>query len=814
MFSMTIIIVSIIIIITITIIITIRRRHPGHPIFRTHVIWGQGAAWQDRIQTAWLSQKTAQEFSAMERGETWDPTAPDAPNTSQAVLSWDCLEAQWSETTLYQCWKHQQMTMPNLPDHTGASQGPDTHFFSRHKADIRRAKTAVQCLGEVATFQEQDNVMDYNSAWGPEELGEVLARAHQHAVQANKREHFVLGSGVQNQTWIYRPERDGTLFLVDNQPWMAKYGLARLPPSRAIPLDWAEKRTRDAANWPGGEPPAPDMDKLGDEPCPYIVDSHGDAPAPDDPVFDFRLSILHAEGVEDETIFDPDSRLQSVTIPSYLRDRQRQKMKLKGLGGKRRRHSVWIKRLHPKRAQALAQKWQDTLAEQGREALEDGLVPAAAVNKKAKQFQKLLKLAKSMLQPRILSGSAGKASKGPGHLARAGAQQRRKSGLPASHPPLPPADTEVTDHELHNKQVVIVAEACTWPQWGQEGTITKVTQTSEGQYTCTFLSDHLPAFYFRGPPECFQRCLGATYAEAAPEQLDYRTANAARNVHAASNLLIGNDDPATLPALRYGELQEIQAMGGALLEIEGRVPVDSSELILPAVALQLAWPGDLDRSQEEQLKRVRDRLKAARFIWVALWAPHHYTLFEASRPDPETSFTLKIWDSALGDHAPSALMSTTLSNRLFDVQPPPNDCSPKRSQVDPWSCGIHTATRLEQRRRLARGEKPRRAFTLSETIARANDFLSRVRAGARQPKKKSRGIYLPKAPPPKPGPTPPRNWDPANDPQTWEEAKIRAEICTKCRPRVAGPGAQRFKGCADPGCMGAWFELVRVRPTS
>ena len=228
----------------------------------------------------------------------------------------------------------------------------------------------------------------------------------------------------------------------------------------------------------------------------------------------------------------------------------------------------------------------------------------------------------------------------------------------------------------------------------------------------------------------------------------------------------------------------------------------------------MSWPGGMDASQQKQLTEMRHDIQASRFIWVTLWAPHHYTLVEASRPGPETPWTLKLWDSLQGDHAPSALMATSLTTRLFDAQPPPNSCSPLRSQRDSWSCGIHTCLRVETQRRLARGEKPCRAPSLSEAITRANDFLSRVRAGTAQPKKKVKGIHLPKAAAPKPGPAPPRNWDPANDPQTWEEAQIRAEICTKCRPRVAGPGAQRFKGCADPGCMGAWFELVRVRPTS
>ena len=190
----------------------------------------------------------------------------------------------------------------------------------------------------------------------------------------------------------------------------------------------------------------------------------------------------------------------------------------------------------------------------------------------------------------------------------------------------------------------------------------------------------MPAFLYRGPPECFERVNDASKAQASPVNLDYRTANTASIVHRTREMLLGGDDPASLPALQHGDLQENQAMGCALLEVESRVAVPGAMLILPAVSLQLAWPGDLDASQEAQLSVVLHDIQTCKFVWVAIWAPSHYTLLEASRPDEDSPWALMLWDSLLGGHAPSSLMASTIARRLFDMDTLANACSAARSQ--------------------------------------------------------------------------------------------------------------------------------------
>ena len=746
------------------------------------MIWGQSSAWQDRLVTAWLIQKMGQEFTSMERGERWDPRAPDAPNTSQALHSWDCLESQWNDKTLYQAWKHQQMTMPVLPEHTRSAQGPDTHFFGRHKHHIKRAKAKVNLQGEISAYQQQGDVECYSAAWGPAELSETLAQAYLYAEEANRAEHFVIASGLQNQTWVYRPGHDGKLHLVDEEPWVHQQGLSRLPPSRSVTLASANKRTTEAQGWPGGEPPEPDLEKLGDEPVPYIP-VRPEIKNPDDPEFDIRCEGFAAAEVQDDSVFDPDSRLNYLEIPEHLRDRQGARLRQRD--NRKPRHQQWIKKLGPARTRKLAEQWRSKLARKGREALEQDLIPEASRSKASKQIKRLRALAKRGL------GKKGCPA------AKKGGRSPAPAPLPA--PEAPPEETDVLQHPLHSKAVLLVAESCPWPQWGREGTITKVTATSQGQLTCHFLADGVPAFFFRGPPESFERPSAATYASPSPASFDYRTADAASSVHRARDVILGADHPGTLPNLQHGEFLDIQAMGAAIMEIEGRVPVANSMLLLPAVCLQLAWPGDLDSSQERQLSDLRADMASCQVVWLVLWAPNHYTVLEARRPGADAPWTLLLWDSLLGDHAPSALMTSTIAPRLFLMEAPDNSCSPARSQRDSWSCWAHALIRLECRRRCARNEKPQPPLSFRDLIKRGNDFLARVRGAAapQAPSARKRGTRLPTAPPAKAARPKPRNWDPTNDPQTWADAKIRAEVCSKCRPRAAGPGLQTFKGCSD-----------------
>ena len=69
------------------------------------------------------------------------------------------------------------------------------------------------------------------------------------------------------------------LSLVEEEPWMQRARILRLPPGKAPQTVWAQNRTAGQHLWPNGEPQEPNLEELGSmregpdqDPAPEVAD--------------------------------------------------------------------------------------------------------------------------------------------------------------------------------------------------------------------------------------------------------------------------------------------------------------------------------------------------------------------------------------------------------------------------------------------------------------------------------------------------------------------------------------------------------------
>ena len=224
--------------------------NPDHIFWLYHDVYGQHSAWTDKVIAGWASDHVKKFFG-------------------QALIIQDCLDAQWAPETLFRCWENQQMTMPCVPTGTSYLQGPDVGYHKSQKQSVKWAKTVVQEKGEIAALQAG---RPYDPEWGVPEVAEVLGLAAEREHARNRKTEFVLQTSMSTQLLVYRPDGEGHLRLVDDEPWFQENrNCRRMPPSKGIEPGWAEARTTDARAWPKGVPPEPDwavLDPGGEPPHP------------------------------------------------------------------------------------------------------------------------------------------------------------------------------------------------------------------------------------------------------------------------------------------------------------------------------------------------------------------------------------------------------------------------------------------------------------------------------------------------------------------------------------------------------------------
>ena len=67
-----------------------RRQFPDHPFWSMATVWGQPRAWQDQVISAWLQERIA------------------GMCQPQCIHMQDCLDASWSEPSLYAAYRTAQ----------------------------------------------------------------------------------------------------------------------------------------------------------------------------------------------------------------------------------------------------------------------------------------------------------------------------------------------------------------------------------------------------------------------------------------------------------------------------------------------------------------------------------------------------------------------------------------------------------------------------------------------------------------------------------------------------------------------------------
>ncbi len=173
----------------------------------------------------------------------------------------------------------------------------------------------------------------------------------------------------------------------------------------------------------------------------------------------------------------------------------------------------------------------------------------------------------------------------------------------------------------------------------------------------------------------------------------------------------------------------MQAVTCLCLEVAWRVQVPDSVLLTPVDALALGTYRTVGHGWDDHYAAISAAVACAKRVYVAQWAPGHYTLASASRDDPAAAWRLRWWDSLPGGHAASATYASTSLRRLQILgeheELPTCAYHGTRLQSDAWSCGLRVVRHLEVLRRHHRGEPPSPVATLRTVNTNGNDMLRR-----------------------------------------------------------------------------------------
>ena len=166
-----------------------RRSNPDHVFWEGYAVFGQASAW--------VCSGMAVLYQHFLAGEV--------PGGAMTVC--DCLGSQWSEPALFAAWDNQIAQFPIPPNATAYMQGPDTHLHGTIKPAMRDIKA-----GEIAAKQTGT---EYSPNRGPPIFMELLAKIRERVIQHDQKRDMSLTSGMGNQTFIFRPNEEGHLKLVD-----------------------------------------------------------------------------------------------------------------------------------------------------------------------------------------------------------------------------------------------------------------------------------------------------------------------------------------------------------------------------------------------------------------------------------------------------------------------------------------------------------------------------------------------------------------------------------------------------------------------
>ena len=197
-----------------------------------------------------------------------------------------------------------------MPDSTALLQTLDTHFFASLKKNILMAKAQVHEQEEAAFRQLGIN---YKPQWGPQQLASVLALAWAQEQKRQEDHDWILQCGLQNQLWVWRPDAEGNTICVDDDPTLQD--VPRMPPSKGIVSEWAQRRVQESPMRHHQAPVEPDFEDLNLDLI-HIAEEPAE-PDKDEVILDQRLAELELSPEQIQALKDPYAHLQ-LEVPDYL----------------------------------------------------------------------------------------------------------------------------------------------------------------------------------------------------------------------------------------------------------------------------------------------------------------------------------------------------------------------------------------------------------------------------------------------------------------------------------------------------------------
>ena len=108
------------------------------------------------------------------------------------------------------------------------------------------------------------------------------------------------------------------LSLVEEEPWMQRARILRLPPGKGLQTAWAENRTAGQRLWPNGEPQEPILQALGS-----MREGPDQDPAPEVADLDMGLASMDLTPEQLYSVRSIQERLLDLQVPDQLKVRQR-----------------------------------------------------------------------------------------------------------------------------------------------------------------------------------------------------------------------------------------------------------------------------------------------------------------------------------------------------------------------------------------------------------------------------------------------------------------------------------------------------------
>ena len=453
--------------------------------------------------------------------------------------------------------------------------------------------------------------------WGPWEFIQCLTQAADHMVNLQEKKDFILRATLANQLLVFRPDAEGNLICIDDDPVLKQHGIQRNPPTRGLRpvhcearIDEARARGFDTFPKPSWE----ELDVLGDyrQVAPPFEDANPEdflqLPAAQLDLTEQQLFMLRPIQERVEDLKHCEETMNQVVGQASRLVKQRAKVR-------RRWSGILGARMFGKHSAA----WRRKLEDSGRD-----------LRKFARTHTPVVRGAKALR-------NLGKKSFFMKNLKTNRAQANLKS---KADPPLV-KDQDVPDHPYIGQEARVVAQG--HQLVGLLGSITKVYRRTLApgvpphDFVVLAMKNNLQHLAL-GQVILVKAEQDQGMMQPAPVKLNYRSFKlAAQERHKVILNIQGRTED--LEFAQAEETQEMTTVHCGMLEILARLQEhmpESSTMswLSPSEAASLAHmkPGeDVGGSNLEALTTLRSQLDSGTLFFTIPWAPSHYVLVIAER---------------------------------------------------------------------------------------------------------------------------------------------------------------------------------------